>query len=385
MTADRTRFEVAADRARHLVPGLTTARLQSGQRVAVCIEDPDEALSFVLAIIKAGAIPSPLQHSLSAEITARQLEALASDVVIASSWRFEPDQVPARVVRTEGVHALAHANTAPGASELPDLSGNCVILHETMRGDRTATIALAGIVQHCSVIEDLAGMNRGSRVLLHREAACVDSGWGATFFAAMSSTGVRIRRTADRVEAIAVADASHVIAPWPSWNHLCSGGPEALQPLGHLRAAVITGLIPPDAIELWRLALPQVSLINVAPVETASAATGTGVRFTVETALPMQRVELLNGPGWLTRVLTSIWTEVFDGPVDVNADFFELGGDSLAAVRILTRLKKCAGVAVPMRAFFQHTSITALSEFLSRRPVSRPAEPEPQHSSSDLP
>jgi acyl carrier protein len=56
------------------------------------------------------------------------------------------------------------------------------------------------------------------------------------------------------------------------------------------------------------------------------------------------------------------WEEILDAPVlDRATPFFELGGDSLRAVRALARLAKAEGVAVQVRRFLDAPTVAGLA------------------------
>ncbi|MFC5955326.1 amino acid adenylation domain-containing protein [Streptomyces pratens] len=57
----------------------------------------------------------------------------------------------------------------------------------------------------------------------------------------------------------------------------------------------------------------------------------------------------------LERTVAEVWEEVLgDGPVGVRDHFFERGGHSLKATRVVSRLRRLLGLDVPMRSLFQH-------------------------------
>jgi amino acid adenylation domain-containing protein/non-ribosomal peptide synthase protein (TIGR01720 family) len=80
-----------------------------------------------------------------------------------------------------------------------------------------------------------------------------------------------------------------------------------------------------------------------------------------------------NGPGAPPRDLVeedlvAIWEEVLGRrPIGVHDGFFESGGHSLLAVRLLDRVRDRFASAVPLAAFFQHPTVAALAELLRRR------------------
>ncbi|OLF07379.1 hypothetical protein BLA60_27840 [Actinophytocola xinjiangensis] len=67
-----------------------------------------------------------------------------------------------------------------------------------------------------------------------------------------------------------------------------------------------------------------------------------------------------------------VWQEVLGVAVPgAGASFFELGGNSLAAARVRTRLTALSGVDVPVRLVFDHPTVAGQAEALGR--LARPA------------
>jgi amino acid adenylation domain-containing protein len=65
----------------------------------------------------------------------------------------------------------------------------------------------------------------------------------------------------------------------------------------------------------------------------------------------------------LERTLARIWAEVLDVPlVGVNENFFELGGDSLQATQVVSRIWETLGVDLPLRDLFATPTIAGLAE-----------------------
>ncbi|MDB1088335.1 amino acid adenylation domain-containing protein [Streptomyces sp. ACA25] len=74
------------------------------------------------------------------------------------------------------------------------------------------------------------------------------------------------------------------------------------------------------------------------------------------------------------ETLAHIWQEVLGlGRTGVTDDFFDLGGDSLSAARVLTRVRTTLGTALPARALFESRTI----EELAARPEWLTRESEP--------
>lgn len=70
----------------------------------------------------------------------------------------------------------------------------------------------------------------------------------------------------------------------------------------------------------------------------------------------------------LERFLCALWQEVLGCPVPgVETNFFRLGGDSLKAVQILTRLREKLPIALPLQTFFAAPTIEGLASTLVTR------------------
>ena len=65
------------------------------------------------------------------------------------------------------------------------------------------------------------------------------------------------------------------------------------------------------------------------------------------------------------RELTLLWAERLGvEPVGIEDDFFELGGDSLAAAELQLALESKFGVEVPAAALFREPTIARLAELI---------------------
>jgi phthiocerol/phenolphthiocerol synthesis type-I polyketide synthase E len=68
------------------------------------------------------------------------------------------------------------------------------------------------------------------------------------------------------------------------------------------------------------------------------------------------------------RVMASIWCKRLDvRNVGVHDDFFQLGGDSLIAMQILTEVRKVFGIRIELRTFLSAPTVAALAAYADRQ------------------
>jgi amino acid adenylation domain-containing protein len=60
--------------------------------------------------------------------------------------------------------------------------------------------------------------------------------------------------------------------------------------------------------------------------------------------------------------VAEIWAELLAAPVDVNASFFGLGGNSILAIQMISQLRERFGVDVSVRLFFEQPTVARLAE-----------------------
>ncbi|MGD2085118.1 MAG: amino acid adenylation domain-containing protein [Candidatus Aminicenantes bacterium] len=70
--------------------------------------------------------------------------------------------------------------------------------------------------------------------------------------------------------------------------------------------------------------------------------------------------------------ITEIWQELFGfDKIGVRDSFFELGGDSLKAITVISRIHRKLHVEIPLTEFFKRPTIEALAEYLYHASISR--------------
>jgi acyl carrier protein len=69
-----------------------------------------------------------------------------------------------------------------------------------------------------------------------------------------------------------------------------------------------------------------------------------------------------------TERLAALWTEVLGiAAIRPGDDFFELGGNSLVAVELITRIRETFGVPVSIVTIFDHTRLDELARVLTEQ------------------
>jgi acyl carrier protein len=74
------------------------------------------------------------------------------------------------------------------------------------------------------------------------------------------------------------------------------------------------------------------------------------------------------------RRLAGLWAEVLDVPrVGRDDPFFALGGDSFAAVRLMSRVAHAFGVSLPLRVLYEPGTVAGMAEALEREDAAKVA------------
>ncbi|WP_037729403.1 non-ribosomal peptide synthetase, partial [Streptomyces scopuliridis] len=78
------------------------------------------------------------------------------------------------------------------------------------------------------------------------------------------------------------------------------------------------------------------------------------------------------------RALAETWAEVLGVErVGVHDDFFELGGDSISSLRVVSRIRTVLGAGLSPRALFDHPTVARLAETVRRETVPSETGPTP--------
>ena len=84
--------------------------------------------------------------------------------------------------------------------------------------------------------------------------------------------------------------------------------------------------------------------------------------------LDLPKVEYVAPRNEIEEKLVKIWEEVLGKKkeeIGVHDDFFDLGGDSLKAFRVVSRIQNVFGLSLELRNFFSYPNIEDISEYIS--------------------
>ncbi|MFE2308514.1 amino acid adenylation domain-containing protein [Streptomyces sp. NPDC059411] len=106
-----------------------------------------------------------------------------------------------------------------------------------------------------------------------------------------------------------------------------------------------------------------VTALDTLPLTTNGKLDAARLPLPARTAAPVPRLAATGAGGEVDRaaVLQEIWTTILGIPVGLDDDFFELGGNSLFAVRISAALRARGLPAIPLRDLFRTPTIRALA------------------------
>ena len=140
--------------------------------------------------------------------------------------------------------------------------------------------------------------------------------------------------------------------------HVVTSGtpPTEAQLRAYLRSFLPEPLLP-RRIHI-RLAMPLMpsGKVDYAALESASAGAGTHTEVRPPRGAPKRPLE---------EAIAAIWCDVLQHEdVDIDSHFADLGGDSLALVRVLGRLQRRLGAGATLVDLFRHPTIRATARFL---------------------
>jgi len=91
-------------------------------------------------------------------------------------------------------------------------------------------------------------------------------------------------------------------------------------------------------------------------------------------ATNVSRAEASSERQAISSYLTELWQKILQRPVDPAADFFEVGGDSMGAVRMVMEVQSFYKVEIDVETFFVEPTIERLADIIEHSKAAVPAQ-----------
>ncbi|MEU0685708.1 type I polyketide synthase [Streptomyces uncialis] len=302
----------------------------------------------------------------------RRMEAHGAEVlVIAADVTSEPDmeELRSRIVSTYGsLDGAIHAAGVPTGTmlETQDRKESEEVLAPKLRGTlvlHRALVALSpdflllcssitaafGRLGHADYCAGNSFLDAFSRSAGPGDTRVISVGWDAWLNIGMAvdqsePDSLRLARHAARrgvsTDSVSVEEPDVGINPADgvdAFHRIIASG---------VKAHVLTTVLPvPAARAGWQV---DVTALDAEPAGEDSDAMRPAAEST-------------DGEG-LEQVLAGIWARALGHPkVGLDKDFVELGGDSLTAIRLLSRIREATGVNLPRRSLFDASTVRELA------------------------
>jgi amino acid adenylation domain-containing protein len=133
-----------------------------------------------------------------------------------------------------------------------------------------------------------------------------------------------------------------------------TGAPSAIELRAFLRRTLPDAAVPVDYVAMSAFPLTSNGKVD------RRALSDPGKRPAPITAPPQTNLE---------HAISAVWREVIGHPeeIDVNENFFDLGGNSLRVIEVHARLERAVHRSFPLTALFQYPTIETLSAFLDSK------------------
>jgi phthiocerol/phenolphthiocerol synthesis type-I polyketide synthase E len=107
-----------------------------------------------------------------------------------------------------------------------------------------------------------------------------------------------------------------------------------------------------------------------------SAATGTTFASNLRTR-PSLTTVYVPADTEIERVVVNVWQDILGiDQLGIHDNFFDLGGNSLIGLKVISRLKKELNIDIPVTALFEGPTVNALAQVISGGKVEAPAYEE---------
>jgi len=124
------------------------------------------------------------------------------------------------------------------------------------------------------------------------------------------------------------------------------------------------------------LPLPNASVSTIAAVERQSAASNghkRGRKTVGSRVARARRRQALDPADQEQELLLEIWREVLDLPkINVHDNFFDIGGHSLLAARLIAQIQEATGRKIPVSAIFRAPTVASFARLLKDHSIAKP-------------
>ncbi|SDO97651.1 Acyl transferase domain-containing protein [Rhodoferax sp. OV413] len=303
-----------------------------------------------------------------------EIEALGAEVLTVVADVSDPAQLHAALelvhVRFGALHGIVHAAGDAGGGMMAKRTRAQVdtVFATKVRGTRTLLDAVRGqpldFVQFCSSISSVAG------------------GLGMSDYAAANAY----------LDATAIAHARIASYPifsvnWDAWRGLGMAenmevpdgigmhGPEGARTFER----IVNGPLRPQTVISTTDLAQRLGPLDDDMLDMLDAGNAQPVTGGSSHPRPALQTPFIAPEGELANALAALWTERLGiAPIGVNDNLFELGGDSLVAIQLLSRVRKAYAVELHPSEFFKAPTIAGL---MTHMPTSG-APPEPQQAAA---
>jgi NAD(P)-dependent dehydrogenase (short-subunit alcohol dehydrogenase family)/acyl carrier protein len=298
----------------------------------------------------------------------RQMRAAGGDVVIVRANVASRDQMRAAFELAEttwgGVNGVVHAAGHIDSGAFPAIVDT---------DDRICARHFEPKVEGLRVLDELLQSRRPDFCLLTSSISTVIGAWGFAAYAAANAFMDAFARCRSR-EAEGVAWIGTNWDGWPSADtdevlrrrkptDLVMTRAEGVEVFGRIlsmstQVPIVISTADLDArIEQWFGSTKEIEPAVEAPEQTSHPRPALATPY----APPETEIE---------RQIAAVWAELIrTAQVGIHDSFYELGGDSLLATQVVTRLRDRYGFAISLRQFMEAGTVASLAQLLEPAPV----------------
>ncbi len=354
-----------------------------GARIALAVPPafPDrERWDDLLAASAGNGSHDPVARAVG---TVREIEATGGEVLLVPADTADEEGAREAVARTlerfGDIHGVLHVDMVPGAGliQLKTPEASAPVLRPKVEGTRALAAALDGIpLDFVALFSSTIAVTGG----LGQVDFCAANNFLDAFAAGQRATG--------GLPVVAIDWGSF---RWEEWQEQLGGGPAGMQ-AELKRSLELFGIDESEALEAFARALatgaPRVivstgDLVTVIAhhnsltanllAQQPDAGMGGHPRPALSTPYTAPNSDVEAG-------IARIWQELLGiEPVGVDDNFFELAGNSLTAIQIVTRIRKAFDVDLSMSAIFEAPTVAGLARGVEAQRLGAEALAEVDH------